>query len=197
MKNNFGPIQFDFGPMWYTQIWKLRKRPTIQEALEKIKMNYREFAEAKFEDLSEFDEEQAQAELELDIHTAEVKCFDLYWLRDHFNEDTLVDLSLAIAEELYPEKSFEIVEHEDDDVAIVTDSERTIVFDLKNYDKFSAKASLLLVNDEKTAVDAKATAELTAHFEEKNRRLENALNIATEAIRLDDEDNVLKPDFNR
>jgi len=54
-------------------------------------------------------------------------------------------LSLAIAQNLYESQTWEIVEGQSH--AVITNSERSMVFDLKYFDQMSALASLLYADD--------------------------------------------------
>lgn len=109
---------------------------------------YRNIAEFKFDETTSLGSDfflDAKNEYELDLHIADVKIFDLAWLKQTFSNIDLVPLASAIAETLYTHLEWEVIEY--DEEAVVTDSRRTFVFDFKNYDKLSAGASLLLVRD--------------------------------------------------
>jgi hypothetical protein len=195
MKKSFDPLQFDFRAHWLFEIRALRDRPMIQLAVEEIKDYYADIAECKYEDAREFDEEQAKAEYELDLHTAEVKCFDLPWLRETFEGCDLIKLVLAIAQELHPEKKFEILE--DDERAILTDLDRTIVFDIKNFDRMSAKASLLLLNDQTFSNDELGVREVENYLGQRNEETLKILEALERTVAEPDTQNVIILDERR
>lgn len=149
MKIPAAPVQFDFGEKWHTDILPHRKNPLLEDGFGHVRGVFEEVAQWIYDDAEEnshwFDRELAEMELMLNLHIASVQCFCLDWLQKNLEADQLAPLSLAIAEEFYPEKNWFILE--DGTEAIVTDEDRTMVFDLINYDKLSAAASLALVGD--------------------------------------------------
>lgn len=159
------PTQFNFRKFWFDHWKQAKKEPGIAEALSGISTHYMEIAEEKFEGSREHDEEQAKMEYTLDQITSIVKVNDLYWLRETFEGCSLFNLSLAIAEYLYPTKTWDVIEN--DELAVVTDSERSLVFDIKNGERLSAGASLLTVKDEVFIPTAEDVRESNAFRAEK------------------------------
>jgi hypothetical protein len=144
MITQLAPVQFNFRMRWNSEIRRLADQPSLKSAFGKIREYYEAIADCKNDsDHNLYPREWALAEYELDLHIARVKCFDLDWLQETFEGIDLYDLSLAIAETLYPEQQWEVLELNED--AIVTNTERSLVFDLKHYNKLSASASLGLV----------------------------------------------------
>jgi hypothetical protein len=87
---------------------------------------------------------------------------DLDWLRKTFESQDLVSLSLSLAEALYPNDSWDI--EEAGDYAIVANLNRSLVLDMKYYDRLSGQASLLLAG----VPDAEpAQREVIAFLQEK------------------------------
>lgn len=168
MDRRFEPIQYKFDSNWIRGICPKRNQSKYREAFAKIADRYQDIADLKFEDFVETDPELAQAEYELDLHTAQVKCFDLHWIRDCADSLDLAYLSLVVAEDLYPEKRWEIVEG--DEEIIVTDTERTMVFDIRNCHRLSGGGSLALVRDEVYQPSAAAALE-AAEFNEKRYQM--------------------------
>lgn len=85
----------------------------------------------------------------------------------------LVDFVLGVAETFYPDSEWETLER--DGYCVVTDTDRTIVFDFFNFDELPAGASLVLAGDKKYRADK---ADLIAAIEYKQQgisRLERAL----------------------
>ncbi len=128
---------------WFHDFKKL-KNPGIAEALENLKDRWRERVEFIYEDAKEHDPEQALAEYKLSLITGEVMVRNLEWLRDHFENIDLCELSLAIASEEYPEKEWKIIESPSASDAVVTDDDYSIVFDMQYFDEIQGGSSLLL-----------------------------------------------------
>lgn len=85
-----------------------------------------------------------------EYHKAHGSYHDYHWLRRQFSEDyhEIALFSLALAQALYPEKTWEIIEGEEH--AVVADDIRTIVFDFIYHDKLTALESLKFAQDEKS-----------------------------------------------
>jgi hypothetical protein len=139
------PKQYDFNVGWLRELWRIRNRASMQRAFKKIQKVYEEIAEFKFEDACQFDEAQAIDELCLDLHIAKVRCRNLDWLRETFENDTLAPLSLAIAREIFPKEKWTVLEN--DYNAVVVNDKRTLVFDMRYFDFVSAEVSLALAGD--------------------------------------------------
>ncbi len=167
------PIQFDFQAYWFEEIRTIRQLSLFQDEFERIKERYFDISELKFEEFQDYDRIHAYKELQLSRHTAEVMYSDLQWLRENFSGYELSDLSLGIAEALYPDKKWTVIE--DGEEAIVTDTDRNLVFDMKYFDKFSAKGSLLNAGDNFYVSDRGALEELYKFKEIRSAQFRDVL----------------------
>jgi len=190
MIHKLGPVSFDFAPKWIFEIRECDDKPLIKEAFYQLRLYYEEIAEAATECDDDRLKKWCEADYELMMHTARVKCFDLHWIRETFEGISLADLSLAIAETYYPSEDWEILEQDED--AVVTNSDRSRVFDLKYFDVLSPKAAIGLC-DPNAVLDRKTIAEVTAFRTARLRRTLNQIEMIKEDIRRADETATLIP----
>ncbi len=175
------PRQFDFGSKWNSEIRALRECSNIEFQFDELKSKYRDIIECKRDEAVENGfRSQAEAEFETDLSRAEKRFRDLPWLRKTFTGICVSELSLAIAEELFPDKTWEILER--DEFAVVTDLERTMVFDLLNFDTLSAGASLVLADDIIYKPSAKVFEEVLKYQNARKDVLENSLQQVQEVL---------------
>jgi hypothetical protein len=174
MTLSFAPLQFDIAGAWNSEKDALLSSQDFRLALDRLRDLWIEVSRERFESHSQTDLEQAQAEYELNVHTAEVMVFNFWWLKEQFEPDDLAYLSEAIATTLYPEKKWEVIEN--CDYMVVSDSERRMVLDFKNGREISASASLILAGDTKIPLSEKAVAEVekweTARLDARIRLLD-------------------------
>lgn len=166
--NRFPPQQFNFTQFWFHNFKKLESVPAIVEALETIKARWIERTEFIYEEEKSHNPKQAKAEYQLRLITGEVMVRNFEWLRDQFENIDLCELALAIAEEVYPDKVWKIIEGDatmgmD---AIVTDDDYSVVFDMQYFDEIQAGSSLLLVRAEGFDGTPEQAAEAQAIIEE-------------------------------
>jgi hypothetical protein len=160
MKISKPPVQYNFAEKWEKEILPLKKHPSVKSNFATIRLFYKHLEKS-------LRRETGDNSLSL-VKFRE----DLKLLRDLFDGIDLKFLTLSIAEALYPDKEWEIVGFQGED-AVVTDDKRTLVFDMKNFDKLSATASLVLCEDEVVVATKEVIAEV--HLFLKNRaQRENA-----------------------
>ncbi len=174
MIQNLAPVQFNFFNWWTHDLGQMQLPANVEAAFQALKSYYEDIAEQAYEETVENGFiAKASSEYELALHTALVKYKDIHWLRKTFCGCTLADLSLAIAQALDPKESWEILEN--DELAVVTNQNRTIVFDLKHFDVLSASASLALVKDPLLIMNETITQEVNRFYQSRldneNRRL--------------------------
>ena len=162
--------QYDFAVNWDSEIVPLKKYPEIKRSFKALRTIHQdsiislcEDGNAVRSDFSAFRE-------------------DLNWLRENFAGIDLQFLVLEIASHLYPKMEWEIVGFFSED-AVISDVERTIVFDMIHFDKLSAEASLALCEDECTQPTNFALREVLAVREERLNLARQALQKMKEMLR--------------
>jgi hypothetical protein len=168
------PVQYNFGLHWLNDLQPILARPAVIEAFERIQFQRIEMFETLHENGDLGPEPHASAYLDLKIHEVEVLGHQLDWLRDELDAVELSDLSFAIAEELHPNQVWEIVEN-DDIHSVVTNVDRTLVFDIKLYDRLSGYESLIYAGEEIRSAHKVNTERLNEFLALKRAALELAL----------------------
>jgi hypothetical protein len=168
MIKNIGPVHFGFIKWWMNDLKQGKVDRDINLAFLGLKEAYECIAESIYDDEVEggfFAE--AGVEYGLRMHTALVKHKDIHWLRETFSGYNFVDLSLAIAQFVYPEERWEILEN--DELAVVVNENRTIVFDLEHFDVLGASASLAIVNDPKLVMTDAIAQEVDQFYKRRSK----------------------------
>lgn len=163
------PIQYLRGRVWLDVIVPLIKtNPRVRAELSKIGANYYDSIESILEpDLSP---EDLMEEMELRAHEFRVRCKEFHWLRSHIDGFDLVCFSRVLAEEIFPDKTWRIIEKGED--AVVVDSDRSMVFDIHNCDNLSALGALALCGDREANQNPKAVAEVNCLLDARVAELE-------------------------
>src|SRR5947208_1644727 len=131
------PMQYDFLSNWYSEVAAIRDRPAVAAEFRKLKEQYIAMMVDLYENGSLGEDPEAYSSLQSKLHGVDAEGRNVRWLRETWEADSLANLSLAIARELKPGDVWEIVET-DEQHSVVTDLDRTIVFDMRLCDKLSA-----------------------------------------------------------
>ncbi len=161
MESNQTSIQFNFASHWQTFLKKHVNQITISEELDAILSRWEMRIIEEFNEMKGADLAIASAELELSSHIGIIKHTDLNWLRSNFESYELAPLVIAMAQILYPDDKWVKLKNQDSDT-VATNESRTVVFDIMNFDRLSAGASLFLVGDKKLASNASIKKEVAA-----------------------------------
>jgi hypothetical protein len=147
------PMQFHFRREWNSKIKEIRNEPKVVAGMQSVWRDWLDLSEFKKEEETPHDPLQAEAEFQLDILTFKVKHWDQYWLAEwtRGSHYVTIKLVLGIAETLFPNMTWEVLES--GEYMIVSDVDRTMVFDFLNFDNVSAAVSLLLAGDKKYSPD--------------------------------------------
>ena len=151
------PVQFDLARFWRQDFVRRRAEPKFMAALATLSKRAIQIAERAHRETAAADPVFAREILDLEIYAARVRVKDLTWLRQKFTGRDLHPLALVIANHVYPDLRFEVLFC--DDGAVVTDVERSVVFDFENFDRSSGGASLIYVEDENFTGTAAQQAE--------------------------------------
>lgn len=177
MKNSKMPEQFNFDKYWYTHILPMcNEVPEVAEAFAYFQNDYQEISERIYEDMIESEDvpaalEQYKKEHTLRLIESTILCYNIHWLQEQFEPEQVAEyLSLAIAKAFYPDKEWAVIGL-NSGAPVVSDPERSLVFDFKNFSKLSGAASLVNAEDPEFKDDA-AISEAIA-FREK--RIEEEL----------------------
>ncbi len=161
MENKLSAVQFNFALHWLPFLKKHVNQATVIKELDGILSLWEERAQEEFNETKNVDLAIANAELELDSHTGIIKHTDLHWLRSNFESYELAPLVIAMAQILYPDDKWVELKNHDSDT-VVTNESRTVVFDIMNFDRLSAGASLFLAGDKKLASNPSIKKEVAA-----------------------------------
>jgi hypothetical protein len=144
------PVQYDIDGNWDSVII-----PALSEDKGTLAETFCELKGMKAEtylqmwrdgDLGEGDEGAIEFIETIDILMSD-KSLELKHLRDFYAPDELSKLAKSIAETLFPEKVWEVIEDWDGRCSVVTDSDRTMVFDFIYGQAISGIDSLALAED--------------------------------------------------
>jgi hypothetical protein len=164
------PMQFHFRREWNSKIKEIRNEPKVAAGMQAVWRDWLDLSEFKKEEEAPHDPLQAEAEFQLDILTFKVKHWDQYWLAEWTRgcHHVTIKLVLGIAETLFPKMTWEVLES--GEYMIVSDVDRTIVFDFLNFDNVSAAVSLLLAGDKKYIPDELDLKAATKFKKQENDR---------------------------
>jgi hypothetical protein len=121
-----------------------------------------------------------------------VRYRDFEWLRKHFDTVSLQGVLLSMAETLYPRKQWEALENGLENAAI-TDAERTMVFDITNFDRFSAGASLIWAGDTVYQPSEKVLAEFNRICDERIKLHEERMRTVQQHLAMLDKPSTIVP----
>jgi hypothetical protein len=166
------PIQYLRGGRWIEVVVPLIKtNPRVKEELIEIGGNYLDAMESVLED--DLSPEDLAEDLNLRAHEFRVRCKEFHWLRDHIGPYELAKLGLVLAEEIFPDKTWDILEGHDE--FVVADDERSMVFDISHCHELSALGVLALCEDPEALKNPKAVEEVIRYRDEKNAALQASL----------------------
>lgn len=170
MTSEMIPIQYDFAYQWHLKINMLRKDYIVQYHLEELYRRCGDFAEM----LAEPDTEQSKLDAKQFLKEASVGIYDLNWLKKTFDETDLMDLNYAIARLVCPSKNLIFV-GDDTEHPVVTDKQRTIVFDMIKFDTVSGAGSLAIARDKEFEAPRYALEEAYIFYDNKLRKSQECL----------------------
>jgi SHS2 domain-containing protein len=157
------PIQYDFAANWESVILPLiNKDRAVRVELNTLKAVFEETVEALYEEESAGDPVAAKKQYARLLRNARARYHELEWLRQTFDGLDLEFFILALARALHPHQEWFAVANAGTD-SVITDRERSLVFDIMNFDQISGAASLALAQDEGFFPAAEAIQEAHHH----------------------------------
>lgn len=152
------PEHFDFGSQWTSFMKKYAEDKLVAKELDRLLRLWNEMARENFEDNEMYDRDAALAELDLEIHEGAVRHRDYLWLIEKFDGIQLSSLVMVMAQTLYSDEKW-IVLNDNHFDAIITNDRRSFVFDIINFGRLSAGASLVHMGDAKFIADKRTKRE--------------------------------------
>jgi hypothetical protein len=140
-------LQYDFGANWNTEVRSVLNRPEVAEEFQRRLRNLLDGFEELYENGDLGEGESARKYYLSLVLGAEARYQDLHWLRSEFESYDLACLSLVIAQAIRPGEEWDIVEGRETEHCVVTNPLRTLVFDMKHYDRLSGAESLVYAGD--------------------------------------------------
>ncbi len=162
----FPPMQYDFGAHWNPVIKPLLRHLPLSREVERLKLDY----VAMMFELHEAGDlgsgPDADLFLQAKLLEAEARCRSLHWLRETWEASELAQLALAIASKLHPSEELEVIGTPEMH-SVVTNRARTIVYDMKLYDRLSAWESLIYAGETTGVPRHVTTRRLSEYLDER------------------------------
>jgi hypothetical protein len=154
------PAQFNFAAHWERILPLFDKSEMLENDVICLQADFVDCMQ-ELRDDGEMDDK----ELDRLVGEAKAGYRDYRWLRHQFEACDLANVMQTIAEEIYPDEEWIIIENVDH--TVVTNPLRTRVFDLKNFDEISGAESLIYAGDTALNPDRVNQNKLTAMLEDR------------------------------